>query len=324
MTESSRFFGSAEADPREYNQAEFAAALYALTDDGIAFGSAGGLLVQPTSPPGMAVNVIAGSAWIQGYYYVNDATLPLVITAADPSNSRKDRIVLRLDAMTERKITAMVREGTPSANPVAPALIRQQGVYELSLAVVTVPPGATVIDSANIDTTDRADPTVCGYAGPHRVGQSNLAITAALSCNANRIVDVADPTSAQDAATKAYVDATTVATAAVPAGCMMAWGGNTGNVPVGWLLCDGAEYLRADYAALFAAIGVAYGTPSSVNHFKVPDLRAATVCGYVSNITEFATIGSRHPTTGALHTTTSSGAPNIPPYVVTGGYIIKT
>lgn len=324
MTESYRFFGSAEADPREYNQAEFAAALYALTDDGIAFGSSGGLLVQPTTPPGMAVQVIAGSAWIQGYYYVNDATLPLVVTAADPSNGRKDRVVLRLDELTGRTIAVSVVAGTASANPVAPALVRAGGIYDLSLAVVTVPAGATVIDSANIDTTGRLDPSVCGYAGPHRVSQSNLAITGALVCNANRIVQVADPTSAQDAATKAYVDSVTVSTSAVPAGCLMYWGGNTGNVPAGWLLCTGQELLRADYASLYAAIGIAYGTPSSSSHFKLPDGRSNVAGGYDARYTEWATIGAVKPASGAIHVTTSSGTQNVPQWLVTGGLIIKT
>lgn len=48
--------------------------------------------------------------------------------------------------------------------------------------------------------------------------------------------------------------------------------------PDGALLCDGASYLRTDYAALFAIIGTAFGATDST-HFSVPDLRGRTAVG---------------------------------------------
>jgi hypothetical protein len=45
------------------------------------------------------------------------------------------------------------------------------------------------------------------------------------------------------------------------------------------LLCNGAEYSRDDYSELFAAIGVAWGTPSDNTKFKVPDLRDRALYG---------------------------------------------
>ena len=44
------------------------------------------------------------------------------------------------------------------------------------------------------------------------------------------------------------------------------------SAPTGWLLCDGASYLRTTYPDLFAAIGTAYGTADGT-HFNVPDMR---------------------------------------------------
>jgi PKD repeat protein len=49
-------------------------------------------------------------------------------------------------------------------------------------------------------------------------------------------------------------------------------------VPEGWLLCDGRSVSRADYAALFAAIGTTYGSSDGAT-FKVPDLRGRSIFG---------------------------------------------
>src|SRR5262245_19026075 len=47
----------------------------------------------------------------------------------------------------------------------------------------------------------------------------------------------------------------------------------------GWLLCDGASYLRSGtYASLFAAIGTTYGSADGT-HFNVPDFRGRVPAG---------------------------------------------
>jgi len=56
----------------------------------------------------------------------------------------------------------------------------------------------------------------------------------------------------------------------VPAGAIMAFGGAA--APTGFLLCNGASVSRATYAALFTAIGTAYGSVDG-NSFTLPDLR---------------------------------------------------
>jgi microcystin-dependent protein len=56
----------------------------------------------------------------------------------------------------------------------------------------------------------------------------------------------------------------------VPVGTVLPYAG--GSAPTGFLLCDGASKLRADYAALFAAIGTTFGAADGT-HFNVPDLR---------------------------------------------------
>ena len=53
-------------------------------------------------------------------------------------------------------------------------------------------------------------------------------------------------------------------------------------IPADWLQCDGALELRADYPALFAAIGTAYNTGGeSGAQFRLPDLRPFAVGAYI-------------------------------------------
>lgn len=59
-------------------------------------------------------------------------------------------------------------------------------------------------------------------------------------------------------------------------GTVWLFGGS--SVPTGWLACDGASLLRADYPDLFAAIGTTYGSADGT-HFNVPDLRGRCVVG---------------------------------------------
>ena len=61
-----------------------------------------------------------------------------------------------------------------------------------------------------------------------------------------------------------------------PPGIIVPYGGTT--APTGWALCDGAEYSKVTYAALFAVIGFNFKDPllisdGGVSFFCVPDLR---------------------------------------------------
>jgi microcystin-dependent protein len=55
-----------------------------------------------------------------------------------------------------------------------------------------------------------------------------------------------------------------------PPGSITMYGGAA--APSGWLLCNGASLVRADYAALFATIGTTYGAADGT-HFTLPDFR---------------------------------------------------
>lgn len=65
--------------------------------------------------------------------------------------------------------------------------------------------------------------------------------------------------------------------AMIPIGGLMPFGGAT--APEKWLLCDGAEISRADYADLFAQIGTAYGAGNGTTTFNLPDMRGRSTMG---------------------------------------------
>jgi len=67
--------------------------------------------------------------------------------------------------------------------------------------------------------------------------------------------------------------------ATFPAGLIMPFGGDVADIPDGWLLCDGSEVNRTDYANLFAAIKVAWGAGDLTETFNLPDLRGMFLRG---------------------------------------------
>tara|TARA_Y100001937_G_scaffold108410_1_gene152073 strand:- start:2932 stop:4131 length:1200 start_codon:yes stop_codon:yes gene_type:complete len=67
----------------------------------------------------------------------------------------------------------------------------------------------------------------------------------------------------------------------MPAGSVIVW--PTGTAPAGWLLCNGAAINRTTYAALFALIGVTYGTGNGSSTFNLPDATDRMVAGAGAN-----------------------------------------
>lgn len=63
----------------------------------------------------------------------------------------------------------------------------------------------------------------------------------------------------------------------VPTGGQIAYGGAT--LPSGWLFCDGSAVSRTTFAALFTAIGTAYGVGDGSTTFNVPDKRGRVSVG---------------------------------------------
>lgn len=63
----------------------------------------------------------------------------------------------------------------------------------------------------------------------------------------------------------------------LPVAAMLDFGGT--SAPTGFLLCDGSAVSRTTYAALFAAIGVNWGSGDGSTTFNVPDIRGRTSIG---------------------------------------------
>lgn len=108
----------------------------------------------------MTIKISKGKAWINGYYYENDADLILNINPADGGLDRIDRVVLRLD-LIEREITVKIKQGDFSSNPVAKEIERNIDVYELALADIKINHGVISVKNSNINDL-RLNKEVCG------------------------------------------------------------------------------------------------------------------------------------------------------------------
>lgn len=83
--------------------------------------------------------------------------------------------------------------------------------------------------------------------------------------------------------------------AGIPPGTIIHYAGRT--VPSGWLICNGADVSRTDYAALFAAIGTIYGAGNGSTTFGLPNLNGR----FFEGTTYTGSVGTYH----------SAGLPNI-------------
>ena len=205
MTESSGFFTTTpetfytEEQYNRYNNALKTNGVIAadLTNDG--FDAAGMLSVGEYIIPNMLITVNTGHCLIQGYWGYNSSFVDQTIAPNTSGNPRIDRVVERLDK-TANTVSLAVITGTPGVSPTPPALTRTPTVWEISLAQVEVINGASTITNSDI-TDERADPAVCGYA------TAAYYINEDLNLRGHKVTNLADPTAAQDAATKSYVDA---------------------------------------------------------------------------------------------------------------------
>ena len=86
------------------------------------------------------------------------------------------------------------------------------------------------------------------------------------------------------AAIAAEAESATSAGNGVPAGTIVPYGGaidpnDPNTFPAGWLCCDGSTVNRTTYAALYSAIGDAWGNGDGSTTFNLPDLRGEFLRG---------------------------------------------
>ena len=158
MSTSYGFFNSLNGD-RVYNADDVNTFLEGLITASGIYGNVDNML-QVTAGTGMSVNVGSGKAAIQHHWFRSTAAVPLSLSAAHQILNRYDVIVLRLD-IVNRSIALGVLEGTPATTPTVPAIVRNDNYYDLKLAQVYIPAGATQVMQTNIND-QRLNTAVCG------------------------------------------------------------------------------------------------------------------------------------------------------------------
>ena len=111
------------------------------------------------------VTIGTGIAWINNEEFSGKVAAlksaeVLDLGIADGTYPRIDVIAIQYSA-NNNATDVVIKKGTPATNPVQPAIVRSGAVYELYLASVYRPAGATVITASNV-TDLRLDETVCG------------------------------------------------------------------------------------------------------------------------------------------------------------------
>lgn len=121
--------------------------------------------LRVTSGEGLSVNIGYGAALVDGYpFQIKDNGTGVLILQLDEADAlpRIDRVVVRKDTAAQR-VYPYIKKGLPATSPAAPSLERINGVFEVSLARVSVAVGAAAVSTGNI-TDERADFSVCGLA----------------------------------------------------------------------------------------------------------------------------------------------------------------
>jgi len=117
------------------------------------------------------------------------------------------------------------------------------------------------------------------------------------------------------------------ASAAHESGMVAVWAGANGNIPAGWLLCDGSSIATATYPDLHTAIGYVYGGAGA--NFNLPDLVNTFVRGQSSQTAATGGADSLTLSTAQMpthtHVVTDPGHNHsLPRYAAAGGTYIPT
>ena len=167
------------------------------------------LAVIQNTPPAMNVVVGTGVARVQGIRYVNDAAKTVTVDAADATNPRIDRIVIRL-TWSANTMEAVYLQGHRSRSRHQHRRSTQtSSVWELGLCTILIPTGKSSILAGDI--TDTRDTSACGV-GACRLGIAEIDSAGNLDMAGReikmgtaKITGLGDPTLDQDAETKSHV-----------------------------------------------------------------------------------------------------------------------
>ena len=230
----------------------------------------------------LTVTVSAGQAWVRparfrGRSIILEQPETMTLSAADPTRTRLDRIVLRYDAAA-RKTSLTVLTGTPdSASPTAPEITRTALVYDLCLADIRRPAGSTEVTAADITDT-RADEDVCGVMRDGVKGiptaqlqAQALAIMTQLSTELHAKLDALDAAIAGVESGSFYTKAEADAKFGTPYSLPAATVSTLGGVKVGDYLdiaADGTLSGKTLYDTIAASVAVKSEPRLVWNHYE--------------------------------------------------------
>lgn len=142
---------------REYGSAEFREVMRKLVGDGVYANPANNM--QVVTDGGMSVKVMPGYCWVRGALGIVDEAEAFTLSAS--SGGRVDLIVARFDlSLSARDIHIEVVKGTEGSTA-APALTRNDSVYDIQLARVQIRANSVAILASDITDT-RTNSSVCG------------------------------------------------------------------------------------------------------------------------------------------------------------------
>jgi hypothetical protein len=134
-------------DSQAVTETDYSRLFREFQSTGVADGVGGTSLYTYADGTGMTVKVNSGFAIVRGHAIYSTATEVLTI-AASGTASRVDRVVLKLDPAAN-SITLAVKTGAAGSTP--PALTQTDtGIYEMTLARVTVGANVTSISAASV------------------------------------------------------------------------------------------------------------------------------------------------------------------------------
>ena len=148
------FWNSQNGD-RVYDANDFSEWLKKFYTTGVFNGD-----LKVTAAGGMTVSVSSGYVNIEGKVKFFSTPTTLTLATASGTYGRIDTVVAECN-YTDREIKLKVVTGTYSISPTATAPVRTAAAYQLVLAEIDVPAGATEITQKNI-TDMRTDSSVCG------------------------------------------------------------------------------------------------------------------------------------------------------------------
>ena len=148
MTIKSGFFNSLNHD-RVYDADDINAIFDGIITDGV-FGNIGSKFTV-TPGGGMSVNVGTGKARFHQIFVENDANLVVQISQSDVLLNRIDIVAIRVDKTVNGRLgNIVIVKGSPSQNPVAPALSNDNQIWEMPIAYINIKANANVINSSDI------------------------------------------------------------------------------------------------------------------------------------------------------------------------------